>query len=174
MRFTLAQLIWLICGAGATLACYSRGSYLLGPSTGLAFGLIGSATSFLLYRTMRLDHGLIMPILGSVFGLVVFAVLTTPIVFSPNAGYSLEKYHMESLARQQLKTILRDARFSDVKFKCEFRKCILVSISGKIAKESDLADLRDLIRQTSTTRSKSLLEWSVECGDSGRLLEGSD
>lgn len=174
MRFTLAQLVWLICGSAASLACYSRGSYLLGPSTGLAFGLIGGATSWVFYRAMRLDHGLILPIFGSLFGLAIFAILTTPIVFSPTAGYSLEKHHMETLASQRLKTILRDTRFTGIKCECEFRKCILVSIRGKIAQESDLADLRDLILRADTNGSKILLRWRLECGDSERLLEGSD
>jgi hypothetical protein len=148
----------------AAIGAFVRGDYLLGTGAGVVFSLIASGVIFLVHRAFRATGSfyLFRRAIVLLFAGGVFSVLAAPAWFNPDFGVLAELHQTERTARSQLSRVFSgDPRFAALGFRCDCRKCVVVTVHGRIGTQSDLLDLRNRIFAACPTVSSGWLFWKV-------------
>jgi len=148
MRYSTKQFLIVITFFCIVMAAFARGRFLLGTTAGIFFGMAGTGTLFVNWRVFSVDRKFQMTrqVIAVLFAFAVFTILAIPTQFSPTLAHFIDGHHTERLTQSELQSVLSsDPSFSRLRYECNYRKCIIVSVNGNVARESDLLDLRDKI-----------------------------
>jgi hypothetical protein len=155
---------WGLPFTAVVAAAAIHGYYLLGTITAVVFGLAAAAVLFVVWRVFatarkcrRFQQTVVL-----IFGVSVFSVLAFPASFSPGLHYFIEDHRIERLTRGQLRTVFQSSpKYAGLRFSCNFTKCIVVDVSGRIDNEADLRALRQMIFGTCPHVSSRWLFWDL-------------
>jgi hypothetical protein len=177
MRFSTKQRLTVAAFACIVVAAAVRGNALLGGAVAVAFGVLASAPLFLVWRAFSTPRKFptISQAIAVVLTAAVLAFVAFPASFNHDFARFIEDHQIERLTGTQLKCVVGSSpRFAGIVSSCTFRKCILVTIRGTIATQSDLLDLRTKILDACPHVASRWLYWELTVEESGRAYRDCD
>lgn len=155
---------WGVPSTVAVAAAVAWGHYLLGATIAVVFGLLSAGAIFVVWRVFATARKFrrFQQVVVVMFAASVFSVLAFPASFSPDLHHFIEDHRIERLTQGQLKTVFQSSpKYADLRFSCDFTKCIVVVVSGRIDNEADLRTLRQMIFDTCPHVSSRWLFWNL-------------
>jgi hypothetical protein len=156
------------------ISAVAWGNHLLGRTPAVVFGFIAAAVLFFVYRVFVTARKFqcFQQTVTLLFATFVFSVLAFPAFFSPDLRYFIEDHRVERLTQGQLKTVFQsNQKYANLCFSCNFTKCIVVEVSGRLESEADLRTLRQMIFDTCPHVSSRWLFWKITLQDSNAIYD---
>lgn len=169
MQFSTRQLLIAITFICVVMGAYARGNYLLGTGAGIMFAILVMGSIFVVWRVFASRRRLqvVRQIAAVLLALTVLTTLTIPGRINPELAYFIDGHNIERVTRSQLHDVFAgDPRFSNLDFRCNYTKCIVVSVNGNIETESDLLELRQRIFDNCPNVSSRWLYWELNVDES--------
>jgi hypothetical protein len=164
-------------GIGYLIGAITRGYYLLGPGTSVVFGLLAAATIFLIYRVYftKGNFQVVFQIVVPILSVGVIAFMIFPTHFFPNLSFSIEEHQLVRAIRARLNDILSsDSRFDDIDFDFSHRKCLILTIRGRVKTKADLLELCNRIYTECPKDTGPWIDWDVTVQETGETDHGDD
>ena len=177
MQFSTQQFLIAIAFICVVIGAFARGNHLLGTGAGITFAILAMGSLFVVWRVFasRRRLQIVRQIAAVLFAVTVLTILTIPDRFSPDLAYFIDGHNIERVTRSQLHDVLAgDPRFSNLDFRCNYTKCIVVSVNGNIKTESDLLELRQRIFDNCPHVSSRWLYWELNVDESSVTHDDCD